>query len=81
MGGGKVIKNYSLKERAELYNTAFPQYSKYAWLQASDYWLWGIWSIGNNYKGRGYLFLEHIAVLSIGRSRPFTKRRWWADGN
>ncbi len=48
------MKDYSLKYRAELYNSAFPQYAKYAWLQASDSWLWGIWSIGNNYKGSGY---------------------------
>ena len=48
------MKNYTLKERADFYNNEFPQYSKYAWLQASDSWLWGIWSIGNNYKGSGY---------------------------
>ena len=48
------MKNYSLLERATLYNEAFPQYAKYAWLQASEYWLWGIWSIGNNYKGSGF---------------------------
>ncbi len=48
------MKNYTLKERADFYNEAFPQYAKYAWLQASDRWLWGIWSIGNNYKGSGY---------------------------
>jgi len=48
------MKVHSLKERARWYNEAFPQYSKYAWLQASPYWLWGIWSIGNDYKGSGY---------------------------
>ena len=48
------MKKYSLQERATLYNETFPQYSKFAWLQASDYWLWGIWSIGNNYRGSGY---------------------------
>ena len=48
------MKVHSLKERANWYNQAFPQYAKYAWLQASPYWLWGIWSIGNNYKGSGY---------------------------
>ena len=48
------MKNYSLKERAEFYNTTFPKYATYAWLQASPYWLWGIWSIGNNYKGSGF---------------------------
>ncbi len=44
----------SLKVRAELYNTAFPKYAKQAWLQASDRWLWGVWMMGNNYKGSGY---------------------------
>ncbi len=48
------MKNYSLQERAKFYNEDFPQYAKYAWLQASNQWLWGIWSIGNNYKGSGY---------------------------
>lgn len=48
------MKDYELVERAGFYNAAFPKYSKLAWLQASYRWLWGIWSIGNNYKGSGY---------------------------
>ena len=49
-----MMQQHSLLQRATWYNLAFPQYAKYAWLQASDRWLWGIWSIGNNYKGSGY---------------------------
>ncbi len=48
------MKKFSLQERANFYNITFPNYAKHAWLQASDSWLWGIWSIGNNYKGSGY---------------------------
>lgn len=48
------MKNYTLQQRADFYNKAFPKYSKQAWLSASDRWLWGIWGIGNNYKGSGY---------------------------
>jgi len=48
------MKDYSLKQRADFYNEAFPQFAKHAWLQASESWLWGIWSIGNNYKGSGF---------------------------
>ena len=49
-----MMQQHSLLQRATWYNLAFPQYAKFAWLQASDYWLWGIWSIGNDYKGSGY---------------------------
>ncbi len=48
------MQSYELIERAGFYNETFPKYSKLAWLQASHRWLWGIWSIGNNYKGSGY---------------------------
>lgn len=48
------MKNYTLKQRADFYNESFPRYASFAWLQASEYWLWGIWSIGNNYKGSGF---------------------------
>ncbi len=48
------MKRYSLQERAKFYNEAFPRFAERAWLQASDSWLWGIWSIGNNYKGSGF---------------------------
>ncbi len=47
-------RQISLKERADLYNAAFPKYSQQAWMQASDRWLWGVWMMGNNYKGSGY---------------------------
>ncbi len=45
----------TLKDRAEFYNRAFPKFSKQAWLQASERWLWGVWMIGNNYRSKmGY---------------------------
>ena len=63
------IQNYTLKQRAEFYNQAFPKYAKQAWLQASDRWLWGVFSIGNNYKGSGFhgsfppRFLERVLSM------------------
>ena len=47
-------KNITLGERAEFYNQTFPKFAKQAWLTASDRWLWGTFSIGNNYQGSGY---------------------------
>lgn len=41
----------SLKDRANFYHVAFPKYPE---LQATDRWLYGIWIIGNSYKGSSY---------------------------
>lgn len=40
-----------LQDRANLYNQAFPKYPP---LVATDRWLYGIWMIGNLYKGTGF---------------------------
>jgi len=49
----------TLKERAENYNRTFERYSRLAWLQASDRWLWGVWIIGNNYSNKNKYYGEY----------------------
>ena len=42
---------YSHAARAAFYNKAFPNYPP---LHVHDRWVYGIWEIGNDYKGSGY---------------------------
>ena len=61
-------KTLSLKDRAESYNAAFPQYPD-SHLIASDRWLQGNWILGNDYKGTGYYgsyppgYLKRMAAI------------------
>jgi len=41
----------TLAERADYYHAAFPDYPP---LCATDRWLYGMWMMGNNYRGSGY---------------------------
>lgn len=41
----------TLTERANYYNQAFPNYPP---LCSTDRWLYGVWMMGNNYRGSGY---------------------------
>lgn len=43
--------DYTLQQRAEFYNKAFPKYPP---LVTTDRWIYGVWMIGNAYKGSGY---------------------------
>lgn len=44
-------KTITLQQRAEFYNEAFPKYPP---LVVADKWIYGMWMLGQNYKGSGY---------------------------
>lgn len=58
--------NYSMAQRAELYNSAFPKFPP---LVATRRWLYGMWVLGNDYRGSGYYgayppaYLKRMAAL------------------
>lgn len=47
---------FSLQERAEFYRQAFPDYPP---LAVWGRWLYGVWEIGNNYRGRSGYYGEY----------------------
>lgn len=50
------MKEYSLSNRAELYNKAFPKYPP---LAHTERWVYGIWMIGNDYRSKCNFYGEY----------------------
>ena len=61
-----MTKKLTLQDRADLYARAFPKFPP---LMVSGKWLYGMWILGNNYKGSGYYgayppaYLKRITTL------------------
>lgn len=60
------MKPYTLKQRAEFYSAAFPEWPP---LRADGRWIDGMWIMGNNYKTSGYYgayphtYLQRVGAL------------------
>lgn len=65
-------KELTLRDRAELYNKAFPHFPP---LRADDNWIDGMWVLGNNYKSTGFYgayppqLLKRMETLFPDKSR------------
>lgn len=61
--------NYTTKQLAENYNEAFPKYPPLAY---TDRWVYGIWSIGANFRSKSKFYGQYPPTLLKRYSAMFT---------